>query len=96
MDDILELEHRYTKLYTKFVFIFAHDTKQDALAFVKEYKIESAAVLANHYILKTFHNPTPPTIYIGDRHGWMTARYIKLEQAQIPEVDKILGYFAVR
>jgi thiol-disulfide isomerase/thioredoxin len=86
---------RYAALHVDFVYVFAHDTKDDALGFLKEYKLTGAdqrGILANHDILKAFHNPELPTIYIGDRHGWMATRLVKASAPELARLDELLRY----
>jgi hypothetical protein len=47
-------------------------------------------MLANHEILKAFHNPELPSIYVGDRHGWMLTRYLKAQTAELSKLDGVL------
>jgi thiol-disulfide isomerase/thioredoxin len=84
------LEQQRKHKTTEFIFVFAHDVEKDIDAFMKEYNITDAAV-ANHELLKFFHNPPLPSIYVVDRQGWMLTRYIQVKAEQIPEWDKLLG-----
>ena len=58
------------------VFVFVSDTLQDAQGFAKEHKIRNG-MLANPEILKEWHGPELPTIYVADRHNRLKGRYIK-------------------
>ncbi|MBI2602794.1 MAG: hypothetical protein HYW48_07050 [Deltaproteobacteria bacterium] len=85
----LAITQKYAGANVKFNYIFAHDHKQDAVAFAKVYGIEDG-LLANHDILKIFHNPPLPTIYVGDRDGWFLTRYMKASEKDLEELDELL------
>ena len=87
------LEKRYQRLNTDFHFVFSHDTADDAAGFMKEFGINNA-VLANHDILKTFHNPDLPAIYVGDRSGWLATRFLKADQESVQKLDEFLKYIS--
>lgn len=76
MGDYLRVQKKYSRLNTDFIYVFAHDTKDDAEGFMKEYGMKRG-YLANHEVLKAFNNPELPSIYVADRHGWMMTRMIK-------------------
>ena len=77
-----------------FLYIFSHDIKREAQAFSKAYKI-SATVLATHSILKAFHNPQLPTIYISDRDGWLLERYLEVKESDIKRLSETLSLLDV-
>ena len=91
IDYIQDLENKYLKKNTRFTYIFSHDLKSDALGFSKAFKIKSA-IIASHEILKAYHNPELPSIYIGDRHGWLLARYLKATPKELKKVDEVISY----
>jgi thiol-disulfide isomerase/thioredoxin len=91
IDDVRKLAARYQPLHTEFVYVFVHETKDDALGFIKEYDLKNG-LLANHDILKTFKNPTLPTIYVSDRHGWMATRYTQSKREDLAKLDDFLKY----
>ena len=93
MPEILRLERHYQKLNTDFIYIFSHDTRDDALGFIKEFNL-TKAYLANQSVLKTYHAPELPSIYIGDRHGWLTQRYLKATAVDLAKLDAMLRYLA--
>ncbi|MCX6109072.1 MAG: TlpA disulfide reductase family protein [Proteobacteria bacterium] len=93
MPQIQRLERHYQKLNTDFVYIFSHDTRDDAQGFMKEFKL-SNAYLANQELLKTYHEPELPSIYVGDRHGWMLQRYIKTTVTDLAKLNGLLLYLA--
>lgn len=91
LPQILLLDKKYSRLHTDFVYVFAHDTPQDAEGFMREFKIPNA-VLASYEALKAFHNPELPSIYIGDRHGWLATRFLDAKPADIERLDHLLKY----
>jgi thiol-disulfide isomerase/thioredoxin len=86
-----DLEKRYSRLSVDFHYVFTHDTLEDAGGFMKEFGIESG-VLGSLEILKTYHNPDLPTIYLGDRHGWLMGRYVKAGPEAVEQLDEVLKY----
>jgi thiol-disulfide isomerase/thioredoxin len=89
LKDLQRVEKRYRPLNTDFVYVFTHDTRDDAEGFMKEFGMFQG-YLANKDVLKTFHNPELPTIYIGDRHGWLAGRYLKADAAALASLDNFL------
>ena len=88
---IQDLDKKYTDRHTRFTYIFSHDLKSDAQGFAKAFKIDSA-IVASHDILKAYHNPELPSIYIGDRHGWLLARYLKATPKELKKIDEVISY----
>ncbi len=88
--NIIELQEKYEKRHTTFVYIFAHDTEADAAGFVKAYQIKGYNILANVELMNNFHQPDLPTIYLGDRYGWLTWRKLSVQQKDIIELDRFL------
>lgn len=89
MGDLSRVEARFRRLNTDFVYVFAHDTQDDALGFMKEFNMPTG-VLANFDALKAYHNPKLPTIYVGDRHGWLMTRYEEVTKTDIQTLDELL------
>ncbi len=89
MADYLRVQKKYQHLNTDFVFIFSHDTKDDAEGFMKEYGITNG-YLASHEVLKLFHNPDLPAIYVADRHGWMATRLLKAGTKDVATLEELL------
>lgn len=85
------MEKRYQRLAADFHYVFVHDTLEDSSGFMKEFGIDQA-ILGNAEILKTFHNPDLPTIYVGDRHGWLMTRYVKAGPEAVRGLDELLKY----
>lgn len=83
------IEKRYRRLNADFVYVFAHDTQDDAQGFMKEFGL-SRGILANHDVLKAYHNPELPTIYVGDRHGWLMTRFVKAGASEVQSLDGLL------
>jgi thiol-disulfide isomerase/thioredoxin len=80
---------RYRQLDADFMFVFAHDTRDDALGFSKEYGIQPS-ILATDEALKAYKNPDLPTIYVGDRRGFMATRYKLAKAADVEALDAFL------
>jgi thiol-disulfide isomerase/thioredoxin len=91
MPDIKNIISKYNQTYVDTVFIFAHDTKKDALGFIKEHKLTAPAILANHELLKSFKNPQIPALYLSDRYQYMGKRFIKLSTKDLPVLDQYLA-----
>lgn len=89
MKNVQNLRKRYEPLSTRFYFVFAHDLAQDAKNFAQEYKLENT-ILANHDVLKTFHNPQLPAVYISDRDEWLVDRVLGLTDKSLKELDSTL------
>ena len=83
-----ELEEKHSELM-KFIYVFSHDLLQDSKGFAKAYNLNQG-VLAYHELLKTFHNPELPSVYISDRDGWLIDRYIKVKIDDFEKIDKLL------
>ena len=89
--DFLRIERKYQPLHANFFYVFSHDTRDDALGFMEEFKIKDG-ILSNHEILKQYHNPDLPTIYIGDRNGWLTRRFKEFDTQKIAELEVFLKH----
>lgn len=87
--DMLAMQKKFARLPVRFVYVFTSDTKQDAQGFAKEYKVPDG-ILANHDILKAYHGPELPTIYVGDRHNWITKRFLKADSNSLKEIEEFL------
>lgn len=91
MTDFRVLEKRYKRLGADFVYVFAHDTKDDAQGFMQEFGVE-AAMLATHDVLRAFHNPELPTVYVGDKTKWLATRYVKAGKKELASLDDLLKH----
>lgn len=89
IEDYQKLEKRFERLPIDFVYVFAHDTKEDAEGFMQEFKMKDA-VLANRDALKAFKNPKLPTVYVGDRRGFLTTRYVAIGGKDLRDLDEFL------
>ncbi len=89
MGDYIRVQKKFSRLNTDFVYVFAHDTKDDAEGFMKEYGMKRG-YLANHEVLKAFHNPELPTIYVADRHGWLAMRMVKATTKEVQDLAEFL------
>lgn len=91
IETIQRLEKTFAPRFTRVLYVFAHDTPDDALGFTKEYHL-SQAILANMDLLKTFHNPELPTLYVGDRRGWLAMRKQSATIQNIAEIEEWLQW----
>lgn len=85
------LRAKYEKRNTRFVYVFTHDTRPDAIAFTKHHKLGGEKVLASRESLKAYHEPELPTIYVGDRAGWLVERYVNVAPAGLKDLDGFLA-----
>lgn len=93
MESLKRIEQRYSKLFTDFIYIFVNDAPADALAFAKEYGISDSKLVHGSYeVLAAYKNPPLPTIYIGDRFGWIGSSFIELDAAKVERVDTYLKF----
>ncbi|NRA63815.1 MAG: TlpA family protein disulfide reductase [Pseudobacteriovorax sp.] len=95
MSHFQDLEKKYADRYTRFIYIFAHDMEEDALAFVKEYKVSGTIILANVALMEAFHQPDLPTVYLGDRHGWLTWRHLAIDEKGLATLDDLLNSITI-
>jgi thiol-disulfide isomerase/thioredoxin len=92
IDEIQKIEKRYESSYTKFYYVFSHDTVDDAKGFIQTYKVTGNLLEANQILLDTFHQPELPSIYVGDRFGWLVSRYNDTDEADLKALDELLKY----
>ncbi len=88
--EIKAVANRYSSIYTDVVYVFAHDTKDDAKGFAKEHKIVGRMTLATNDILKNFKNPQIPAAYVSDRKLYLGNRFLKMTSKELSELDKYL------
>ena len=73
MPEMQRLQRHYQKLNTDFIYIFSHDTRDDALGFIKEFNL-GKAYLANQSVLKPITPPSCPAYTsVIAMAGWYTA-----------------------
>lgn len=85
-----QLREEFKDLPVHVVYVFSHDTLADSQGFSKEHQIKGQGLLGNHDILKAFHNPPLPSIYIGDRWGWLLDRFLDVEIKDIEETRRLV------
>ena len=90
--DIKELEKKYELRHTRFIYIFAHDTRKDAEGFRETYQIGKNALTADVQMMKDFHQPELPSIYVSDRQKWVVWRSVGLKREDIAELDEFFDY----
>lgn len=89
----MTLQQKLSKLPIDFVYVFAHDTLDDAREFATEYKLDRQSdnvLLAEFDVLKKYNNPDLPTIYVGDRRGWILTRFIKPDAKRMAEFKELV------
>jgi thiol-disulfide isomerase/thioredoxin len=91
MEDLKNLENKYKPIQVNFIYVFAHDLEKDATDFSREYNV-NAAMVADFELLKTFHDPELPSIYVSDRQGWIVNRYVKADQIALKDMDNFLKW----
>jgi peroxiredoxin len=91
MANLQKLNDKFKQLHTQFVFVFSHDTLSDARGFIEEHNLSIDAILADHKILKDFHNPELPSVYLSDRRGWLSQRFISLDDKKMEELQNSLN-----
>jgi thiol-disulfide isomerase/thioredoxin len=94
MPELMGLYKKHSKLFSDIIFVFSNDTAQDAQGFAQEYNLEAPAILANDKLLDLFNQPESPTIYIGDRRGWLTKRMKSSTREDIKRADQFLTVLA--
>ncbi len=91
-EQYLTLGKKYKNLSTQFVSVFSHDAKGDIDNFVREYNIaKEDALILDTETIREFHNPELPTIYIRDRRGWLTERYVRVTKKDLENLDDFLN-----
>lgn len=92
INNIKELEKKYKTRHTRFVYIFAHDTEADAVGFSKTYKLTGNNLLADVKLMKRFHQPQLPSIYVADRRTWLAWRSLETSKKDLTKLDNFLEY----
>ena len=94
MGKLKSLKQTFERYDIRFTFVFAHDLKADAIAFMKEYGIKDG-ILSNEKILESFNNPQLPSVYVSDRLGWLIYRKVRTRSSDITEIDGFLHYLSL-
>jgi len=84
-----EMMKKSRENYTRFLFLFAHDTQKDAAGFQKYFNLKHS-IMASQKILKFFHNPPLPSIFVQDRWGWLTKSYLSIKTGEVKELSEFL------
>ncbi|MFW7378837.1 MAG: TlpA family protein disulfide reductase [Oligoflexus sp.] len=90
MPEFKKLEKDFSSKFTRVVYVFAHDTQADAEGFKQHHKIGDNAMMGTPQILKDFHQPELPSVYIGDRHKWLVMRKLNTKWEDLKEVERFL------
>ena len=100
IEDLLAIEKKYSNLHTDFIYVFSHDREKDARNFVshirKEFREDGftpmgTAIFGHTELLRKFHTPSLPGIYLGDRWSWLAARYLRTKPEDLKKMDLFLG-----
>ena len=90
IDFFKDLKQTFEPRYTKFVYIFAHDMEQDAQAFIREHQLSGDMLLADVKLMDTFHLPNLPSVYVGDRFGWLSWRALNIKESRHAALSEFL------
>jgi thiol-disulfide isomerase/thioredoxin len=91
MPDFKHLARKYESDSTKVYFVYSHDTKQDAEGSAKEHQITQSSLMSNVDMLINFKNPEIPSIFIGDKWGYLADQYQKVQKSDLDVIDRTLG-----
>jgi len=89
--EIKRIEDKYRDRFTDFVYIFAHDTENDARGFNNVYKLGNNAMMASANVLEAFHQPELPSYYVADRYKWMVMRRLNTQKKDLDDLDQFLS-----
>lgn len=87
--ELKRMERKHNNSFSRFVYVFTHDTKSDASAFIKTHKL-GTAVLATRKIVSIFNQPPLPSIFVADRQSLMVMRRLGFDSKRLKEVDRFL------
>ena len=90
MPNMKSVAQKFERTYVDVIYVFAHDTRDDAAGFAKEHKLSGDLILATPDILRNFKNPPLPSVYIGDRYNYFGYRVIKLTSKDFPILSDYL------
>jgi thiol-disulfide isomerase/thioredoxin len=85
------IEEKFQDRFTDFVYIFAHDTENDARGFSNVYKLGANAMMASANVLEAFHQPELPSFYVADRYRWMVLRRLNTQKQDLDELENFLS-----
>lgn len=91
MPELKQLARKHNRQGNQVFFVFSHDTKQDAAAFAKEHQLTIPSLMANVEILTNFKNPELPSVYVGDKWGYLADRFIKIQKADVDALDSVIA-----
>lgn len=90
MPELKQLARKHNRHSNQVFFVFAHDTKQDAAAFAKEHQLKTPAIMSNVELLTNFKNPELPSVYVGDKWGYLADRFIKIQKNDLLSLDSVI------
>ncbi len=89
--EIVKLEKKYKELPADFYYVFAHDYVKNANGFAREFGVDvSKSILDSDQILKDYHDPKPPSVYLSDRHEMLTDRFIDMKPSEVASLNRYL------
>jgi thiol-disulfide isomerase/thioredoxin len=91
MPELKQLAKKYSTASSEVYFVFAHDTKPDAAGFIKEHQLTAPAIISNTELLTDFKNPELPSVYVGDKWGYMADRFIKISKNDVDNLDDVMS-----
>lgn len=91
MPQFKHLARKYESDSTKIYFVYSHDTKEDADGSAKEHQITQSSLMSNIDMLINFKNPEIPSIFIGDKWGYLADKYQNVKKSDIDVIDKTMG-----
>ena len=91
VQDLKKLQDTHSKLYTKVIYAFSHDTYDDALNFSKKHDIQKDSILVDDPTLAGYSNPHIPSIFVIDRNSWIIDAYQSFDQENLRNIDEILN-----
>jgi len=89
--EIKAIEDKYRDRFTDFVYIFAHDTENDARGFSSVYNLGNNAMLASANALEAFHQPELPSFYVADRYKWLVLRRLNARKQDFEDLGNFLS-----
>jgi thiol-disulfide isomerase/thioredoxin len=90
-----DIENQYKNYDMDFYYIFSHDTKEEVVQMLKNTQLQGTILFSTFDLLKNFHNPPLPSVYIGDRIGWLNYRIEKWDVTQIDKLKTKLDLFTI-
>lgn len=97
--ELKQIEEQYKNLNVRVIYVFNHDLISDMNGFRQAHGIKSSlSILATNDALFSFRDPTLPTIFIADKHGWIINKFVGTKDNSIKSEDitKALDYLILK